>query len=63
MSLLFASDGQSIGASASVLPVNEYSELISLGLMGLVSLQSKQPSRVFSSTTIRKYQFFGVQSS
>ena len=31
-----------------------------LGLTGLVSLQSKGLSRVFSSTTIQKHQFFGL---
>ena len=34
-----------------------------LGLTGLISLQSKGLSRVFSSTTIQKYQFFGTQPS
>ena len=34
-----------------------------LGLTGLISLQSKGLSRVFSSTTIWKHQFFGVHSS
>ena len=43
-------------------PSNEYSKLISLGLTGLISLQSKGLSRVFSST-IPKHQFFGTQSS
>ena len=32
-----------------------------LGLTCLISLQSKGASRVFSSTTIRKHQFFSVQ--
>ena len=36
---------------------------IDLGLTGLISLQSKGLSRVFFSTTIRKQQFFGIQSS
>ena len=40
MSLLFASGGQSIGASASVLPVNIQGWL-PLGLTGLISLLSK----------------------
>ena len=31
--------------------------------MGLISLQSKGISRVFSSTTIQKHQFFGAQPS
>ena len=34
-----------------------------LGLTGLISLLSKGLSRVFSSTTIWKYQFFGSQPS
>ena len=37
--------------------------LFSLGLTGLISIQSKGLLRVFSSTTIRKHQVFGVQSS
>ena len=52
MSQLFASGGQSIGVSASVLR-NEYSGLSSLGLTGWISLQSKGLSRVFSNTTIQ----------
>ena len=50
---LFASGGQSIGASASVLPVN-IQGWFPLGLTGLISFQSKGLSRVFSSTTIQK---------
>ena len=62
MSWLFASGGESIGASASVsnLPMN-IQGWFPLGLTGLISLQSKGLSRVSSSTTIQKYQFFGVQ--
>ena len=62
MSQLFASGGQSIGASASasVLPVNSQGWFL-LGLTGLISLQSKGLSRVFSNTTIQKHQFFGTQ--
>ena len=54
---LFASRDQNIGASAStsVLPMN-IQGLFPLGLTGLISLQSKRFSRVFS-TTIRKHQF------
>ena len=48
---IFASGGQSIGASASVLPVN-IQDWFPLGLAGLISLLSKGLSRVFSSTTI-----------
>ena len=60
---LFASGGQSIGvsASASVLPMNIQGRF-ALGLAGLISLQSKDLSRVFSSTTIQKHQFFSVQT-
>ena len=65
MSQLFASGGESIGAlaSPSVLPMNEYSGWFSLGLTGLISLQSKGLSRVFSSTTAQKHQFFSSQLS
>ena len=49
----FASGGQSIGASATVLPMN-IQNWFPLGLTGLISLQSKGLSRVFSSTTIWK---------
>ena len=58
---LFASSNQSIGASASVLPVN-IQEWFPLRLTGLVSLQSKGLSRVFSNT-IQKHQFLGAQPS
>ena len=62
MSWFFASGGQSIGASASasVLPM-KIQGWFPLGLIGLISPLSKGLSRVFSSTTIRKHQFFGVQ--
>ena len=64
MSQLFASGGQSIGASASssVLPMN-IQDWFLLGLTGLISLQSKWLSRVFSSTTVQKPQFFSAQPS
>ena len=60
----FTSGGQSIGAwaSASVLPVN-IQDWFPLGLTGLISLQSKGLSRVFSNTTVQKHQFFGAQLS
>ena len=60
MSQLFASSGQSIGASASVLPRN-IQGWFSLGLTGLIFLLSKRLSRVFSSTTVWKHQFFSAQ--
>ena len=53
MSLLFTSGGQSFGASASVLPMN-IQGWFPLGLTGLISLQSKELSRVFSGTTVQK---------
>ena len=64
MSRLFASGGQSIGvsASASVLPIN-IQDWFPLGLTGLISLQSKGLSRVFSNTTVQKHQFFSAQPS
>ena len=62
MSLLFASGGQSIAVSASILPMNIYS-WFPVGLTGLMSLQSKGPSRVFSSTLVQKHQFFCAQPS
>ena len=59
MSWLFASGGQSIEASASVLLIN-IQGWFPLELTGLISLQSKGLSRVFSSTTVQKHQFFNV---
>ena len=49
--------------SFSISPSSEYSGLISLGLTGLISLLSKELSRVFSSTTVQKHQFFSAQPS
>ena len=62
--LLFASGGQSIGGSVSVsvLPMN-VQDWFPLGWTGLISLQSKRLSRVFSNTTVQKHQFFSVQPS
>ena len=61
---LVVSGGQSIGTSASalVLPMNIHG-WFPLGLTDLISLQSKGLSRVFSSTTIWKHQFFSTQPS
>ena len=60
ISQLFASDGQSIGASASapVLPMH-IQDWFPSELTGLISLQSNELSRVFSSTTIWRHQFLG----
>ena len=59
MSLLFTSDGQSIGTSASalVLPVNIQGWL----LLGLTDWFD--PWSIFSSTIVWKHKFFGVQPS
>ena len=55
-----ASGGQSIGVSASVLPMN-IQDWFPLGWAGWISLQSKGLSRVFSNTTVQKHQFFSTQ--
>ena len=64
MSWLFTSGSQSIeaSASASVPPMN-IQDWYPLGLTGLVSLQSKGLSRVFSNTTIQRLQLFSSQLS
>ena len=64
VSQLFTSGGQNIGvsASASVLPMNIHDWFPS-GWTGLIFLQSKGLSRVFSNTTVQKHQFFGTQLS
>ena len=59
---LFASGVESIGASASVLPMS-IQGWFPLGLTGLISLLSKGLSGVFSSTIVWKHQFFGTQPS
>ena len=64
VSWLFPSGGQRIrdSALASILPMNVQG-WFHLGLTGLISLQSKGLSRVFSSATVWKHQFFSAQSS
>ena len=64
MSQFVTSGGQNIGVSAStsVLPMNT-KEWFPLRRTGWISLQSKGFSRVFSSTTVQKHQFFGAQLS
>ena len=47
----------------STRPSNEYSGWFPLEIAGLVSLLSKGLSRVFSSTTVQKHQFFSSQPS
>ena len=46
----------------SALPMN-IQDWFPLGLIGLISLQFKGLSRVFSSTTVQQHQFFGSQFS
>ena len=64
MSQFFASGGQRIGisASASVLPVN-IQDWCPLRVTGLISLQSKGFSRVFSNTAVQKRLLFSSQLS
>ena len=64
MRWLVPSGGQSTGASASasVLPMNVQDWFL-LGLTDLISLLSKGHSRVFSSSTVQKHQFFSAQPS
>ena len=64
MSRHFTSGGHSIGdsASASVLLMNTQ-DWFPLGFSGLISLQSKGLSRVFSNITVQKHQFFNTQPS
>ena len=62
MSQFFASGGQSPGASASVPPMN-IQGWFPLGLTGLIFLQSKWLSRIFSITTVWEHQCFSTQPS
>ena len=61
MSQLSALGGQSIGVSASASVLMNIQDWFSLGLTGLISLQSKGLSRLFSNTTVQKHQFFSTQ--
>ena len=64
MCQFFTSGGQSIGASvtASVLPIN-IRDWYPLGLTGLISLQSKKLSRVYSNTRVWKHHLLIAQPS
>ena len=62
MSQFFASGGQSIGVSASVLSTI-IQDWFPLGWTGWISLQSKGLSRVFSNTSVERHQFFNSQLS
>ena len=63
-SQLFTSGGQKIVASAlkSGLPMN-IQGWFPLGLTGLISLQSRGLSSVFTNTTVQKNHFFSTQPS
>ena len=69
ISQLFASGGQSIGASASASVLPMYiQDWFPIGLTGLISLQSKGLPRVFSNISLHiwgcwKHQFFCIQPS
>ena len=54
--------GQSIGASASVLPM-DIQDWFPLGLTGLIFLQSKGLSRVVFNSIVQKHQFFSAKLS
>ena len=62
MSWLFITGGQSIGASASILPIN-IKGWFPLEWTGWISLLSNGLSRVFSSTTVQQHQFFSTLPS
>ena len=64
MSQFFTSGGQSIGVSASASDLRmNIQDWFPLEWTGWISLLSKWLSRVFSSTTVQKHQFFGAQPS
>ena len=64
MSQLFVWGGQSTGVSALASFLPKKSQGWSpLGWTGCISLHSKGLSRVFSNTTVQKYQVFGTQPS
>ena len=61
MSRFFASGGQiiEVSASAPVLPIN-IQDWFHLGLTGLIPLQTKELSSVFSNTSAQKHQCFST---
>ena len=63
MGHLFLSGDQSVRASTLASVLMNIQGWFPLGLNGMISLQSKEPSRVFSKTTVWKHQFFGTQPS
>ena len=63
MGQLFASWPKYWRFSFNISHSYEYSGLIYFRLTGLISLQSKGLSRVFSNTTVQNHQFFSAQPS
>jgi len=64
MKQFFASNDESIGASASAsVLLMHIQDWFPVRLTALISLRSKGLSRVFSSTTAQKHHFFGIQPS
>ena len=64
VSQFFTSGGQSTGVSAlASVPQMNIQDWFPLGWTGWISLLSKGLSRVFTNTTVQRYQFFGVQLS
>ena len=64
MSQFFATEDQSIGASASALVLSmNIQNWFPLGLTGLIFLLFKGLSGVFSHITVQEHQFFGTQLS
>ena len=63
MSQLFVWGGQSTGVSALASFLPKKSQGWSSKWTGLISLQSKGLSGVFSNTTVQKHQFFGAHPS
>ena len=62
MKQFFASNDESIGASASAsVLLLHIQDWFPVRLTALISLRSKGLSRVFSNTTVQKHQFFGAQ--
>ena len=60
--LCISGQGTGASSSASVFPMNSQG-WFPLRMTDLIFLLSKTLKRVFSSTTIQKYQFFGAQPS
>ena len=60
ISNFFTSGGQNIGALASILPMN-IQDWFPLGLTGLIYLQFKGHSTVFSNITVQKHQLFSAE--